>query len=148
MYGDTAVIRRQAGRLREQGLDIRAEGRSLRGRIETTEWVGQAADAMRAAAERRLLHLEATARKHDEAADALERHAVEVDRLKEVIAAIERTAQHLVAAARERISALGDQLLSGVQSLTPDPVDQLLDRFVPPPPGHLDWLRVDLPGLH
>ena len=29
----------------------------------------------------------------------------------------------------------------------PDPVDELLDRFVPPPPGHRDWLLVDLPGL-
>ena len=32
----------------------------------------------------------------------------------------------------------------------PDPVDQLLDRFEPPPPGHRDWLTVaaDLvPGL-
>ena len=28
-----------------------------------------------------------------------------------------------------------------------DPLDDLLDRFVPPPSGHRDWLTVDFPGL-
>jgi hypothetical protein len=34
-----------------------------------------------------------------------------------------------------------------VASVLPDPLDELLDRFVPPPPGHRDWLFVDLRGL-
>ena len=34
-----------------------------------------------------------------------------------------------------------------VDAILPDPVDELLARFVPPPSGHRDWLTVDLPGL-
>lgn len=147
MYGDTAVIRGLAVRLREQGLDLRAEARALRGRVETTDWTGRAAEAMQAAAEHRLVGLGESARTHNEAAAALEHHADQVDRLKEVIAAIERRAHRLISAARERLTGLADRVLAGVSSLTADPLDQLLDRFVAPPPGHLDWLRIELPGL-
>jgi hypothetical protein len=30
---------------------------------------------------------------------------------------------------------------------TPTEADRALLAFVPPPPGHKDWLAVDLPGL-
>ena len=71
---------------------------------------------------------------------ALVRHADEVDRTKALIAAIERKVTALVAAAKDRLAGL-------VASVLPDPVDEFLDRFVPPPPGHRDWLTVDLPGV-
>jgi hypothetical protein len=45
----------------------------------------------------------------------------------------------MIAAAKDRIAGLVGGLV--------DPLDDLLDRFVPPPSGHKDWLRVDLPGL-
>ena len=51
-------------------------------------------------------------------------------------------------AARPRLAALAHRLLDGLAGPLPDPLDQLLDRFVPPPSGHRDWLDVDLPGLH
>ena len=63
-----------------------------------------------------------------------------MDRLKALIAAIEHQVMALVAAAKDRLAGLVDAVL-------PDPLDQLLARFVPPPPGHRDWLLVDLPGL-
>jgi hypothetical protein len=84
--------------------------------------------------------LRRTAQLHEHAASALERHADAVDRLKALIAAIERKVMALVEAARSRLSGLVDVVL-------PDPVDQLLARFVPPPSGHRDWLTVDLPHL-
>lgn len=151
MYGDTNAIRRLATGLREQAVDIRAEGCALRGCVDSTVWSGVAADALRLLAEGRLRDLEAAARRHDEAATALDRHAAEVDRLTELIAAIERRVDRLVDGARERIGPLADRLAaSPVGRLLgglADPVDELLDRFVPPPSGHREWLEVDLPGL-
>jgi hypothetical protein len=147
VYGDTTVIRRLAENLREQAIDIRAEARALHGKVESTEWTGGAADAMRALATSRLADLQKTADKHGDAADALDHHADEVDRLKELIAAIERKARDIINAALDRLADLGHKVLDGLTSAAPDPVDEIIGRFVPPPPGHLDWLSVDLPGL-
>ena len=49
----------------------------------------------------------------------------------------------LVTAARDRLAGLVGGLVGGLA----DPVDDLLDRFVPPPSGHKDWLTVRLPGV-
>ena len=95
---------------------------------------------MRARVHAQVEALRHTADLADVAAVALDQHADEVDRRKALIAAIERKAMALVAAARDRLAGL-------VSSVLPDPVDELLDRFVPPPSGHRDWLLVDLPGL-
>ena len=103
-------------------------------------WEGLAADAMRARVRAQVEGLRRTADLADDAAVALDQHADEVDRRKALIAAIERKAMALVAAAKDRLAGL-------VSSVLPDPIDELLDRFVPPPPGHRDWLLVDLPGL-
>jgi hypothetical protein len=147
MYGDTMVIRRLARDLREQAIDIRAEARALDGKVQSTIWAGKAADAMRTHAARRLVDLRDSANSHDDAADALDHHADEVDRLKDLITAIERRAHRIIEAALERLEDLGGRLLDGITSVAPDPVDEVIDRFVPPPPGHKDWLTVDLPGL-
>ncbi len=56
-----------------------------------------------------------------------------MDRLKDLIAAIERKVRGLLDAARDK--------------LVPDVLDDLVGRFVPPPPGSREWLTVDLPGL-
>ena len=75
---------------------------------------------------------------HDAAAEALDRHAREVDHLKELIAAIERRVRHLIDAAPAASSALASHLV-------PDAVDHWLAAFDPPPPGSREWLDVQVP---
>jgi hypothetical protein len=140
MYGDTEAIRGLARTMRDQGTTLRAEADWLLSRADAVPWEGLAADAMRARVHAQVEALRRTADLSDDAAVALDQHADEVDRRKALIAAIERKALALVAAAKDRLAGL-------VSSVLPDPVDELLDRFVPPPPGHRDWLLVDLPGL-
>ena len=140
MYGDTEAIRGLARTMREQGAALRSEATSLLTGAESVPWQGVAADAMRALVHEQAASLRRTAGLSDDAAHALERHADEVDRLKALIRAIEHRVMSLVDAARSRIAGL-------VESVLPDPVVELLARFDPPPPGHRDWLRVELPGL-
>ncbi len=140
MYGDTDAIRGLARTMRDQGTALRSQADWLLNSAEAVPWEGLAADAMRARVRVQVAAMRRTAELSDEAAVALEQHADEVDRLKALIAAIERKVTALVEAAKDRLAGL-------VSSVLPDPVDELLDRFVPPPPGHRDWLLVDLPGL-
>lgn len=140
MYGDTDVIRGLARTMRAQGAALREEATMLLAHAEATAWQGLAADAMRARVRSQAAGLRGTADLADEAALALDRHADEVDRLKALIAALERQVTALVAAARDRLGGL-------LSTVLPDPVDELLARFVPPPSGHRDWLTIDLPGL-
>jgi hypothetical protein len=147
MYGDTDAIRGLARTMRDQAAALRDEAGSLLTRAEAVPWQGLAADAMRLRVRGQVCSLQHTAALADTAATALDRHADEVDRLKALIAAIERKAAALVAAARDRLAGLAGLAAGLAEGLLPDPVDELLDRFVPPPPGHRDWLLVDLPGL-
>jgi hypothetical protein len=147
MYGDTRVIRNLAAELREQAVDIALEADHLVALTEDCPWTGWAADALRHRSRERAATLRRTAGRHEDAADALSHHADEVDRRKDLIEALERKALGLVAAARERLADLGDDLLAGIREVLPDRADQLLDQFAPPPSGHRDWLDVDLPGL-
>lgn len=147
MYGDTTAIRRLARELRDRATDIRAEADHLVARADGVPWSGLAADALRRRTHQRAAALRRSAGLHDDAADALDRHAAEVDRLKDLIAAIERRAHSLVDAARDRLADLGNSLVDGVEHVLPDAGDELLDRFVPPAPGSREWLGVDLPGL-
>jgi uncharacterized protein YukE len=132
MYGNTSTIRALAGALRDRAEEIRAAAERLAARADAVRWHGLAADAMRRHAHERAAALRRTAALHDDAADALDRHAREIDRLKDLIAAIERRVCRLLDAARDR--------------LVPDQLEGLFHRFVPPPPGSRDWLSVDLPG--
>lgn len=147
MYGDPTVIRGLARTLRDQAADIRTEADHLVGLAEDVPWTGLSADAMRRRARGRAGDLRRTASEHDAAADALDRHAREVERLQELIAATEQRVRSLMDAARERLSTLAHQLLDGIRQALPDPLDELLDRFVPPPSGSREWLEVDLPGV-
>ena len=116
MYGDSDVMRRRASQLREQGADIRSTADQLVAQTESLGWTGRAADAMRERVRDRAARLREAAAHHDTAADSLERHLHEVDRLKDAIADTERRAT--------RLEGTG----SG--------------GFVPPPSGHRDWLAV------
>jgi hypothetical protein len=126
MYGDTGVIRALARQLRDRGHAIRSEADDLLGRAEAVAWSGMAADAMRRVAAEHARGLRACADAHDAAADALERHAREVDDVKELIAEAERRVLHLL------------DSLSGV-------VGHWLHHFDPPPHGSREWLDVRLP---
>lgn len=79
MLTDTSGIRHLARRMRERAEEIRAEGARVRRRADDVPWQGRSAEAMRAHVAVRLTTLAATADLHDDAAEALERHAGAVD---------------------------------------------------------------------
>lgn len=138
MYGDPDVVRSLARRMRARGDDIRSEADDLLARAEAVPWSGLAADAMRRLAREHAGGLHRCAEEHEVAADALDRHAREVEHLEEVIAAVERKARHLLDSAAGGLAGLAGHLL-------PDSVDHWLHHFDPPPPGSREWLDVHLP---
>ena len=148
MYGDTAAIRRLADRMSEQGTEIRADADQLVKASQLVVWEGRAAQAMRERMAGRAVALRRTADEHDDAARALRHHADEVDRLKDLIRDIARRVRGLIEGATSRLASLADGAIDLVRTLTPDPVDEMLSRFQPPPEGHKDWLEVpdQLPG--
>jgi uncharacterized protein YukE len=140
MYGETDVMRRRVGQLREQSADIRRLADQLVGQTDRIAWTGRAADAMRERARERATALRECALRYDSAADALDRHADDVDHLKDAIAARERKAGALVGDGQARTTRLD-------ADPTPADEDAVLTGFTPPAPGHRDWLTVELPGL-
>ena len=149
MYGETDVMRRRVDQLREQSVDIRRLADQLVGRTDGISWIGRAADAMRERARERATALRECAQHYDTAADALDRHADDVDHLKDAIALRERKAAALIAEAQGRSARveLHPDRDTGLRPPEEDPEDQVLTGFTPPPPGHRDWLTVELPGL-
>jgi hypothetical protein len=139
MYGDTSVIRAHARRLHERADDIRAEADALLAAAEAVRWSGLAADAMRRVTREHAAALRGCAETHHRAADALDRHARQVDHVKDLIASIERRALSLVESA-------GTGLAGIVGHVLPDAVDHWIDDFEPPPHGSLAWLDVRLPS--
>ncbi len=140
MYGDTVVMRKRVGQLREQGADIRAAADRLVARSEAVPWRGRAADAMRERVKERASHLRAAAHAHDTAADSLERHLAEVDRLKEAIAEAERRFGGQVGEAQHRVEATSYDDRAATDR------DRALATLTLPPSGHADWLTLELPG--
>ena len=118
MYGDTDVMRKRAAELREQGVDLRSLADQLVARTQRVGWSGRAADALLERVRERAAHLRDVAARHETAAESLDAHLTQVDELKDAITEAERRA---------------------------DRSDGELG-FAPPPPGHKDWLAVDLPG--
>jgi septal ring factor EnvC (AmiA/AmiB activator) len=152
MYGDTEVMRRHAGRLREQGGDIRLLADSLVSQVESLRWSGRAAESLRERVRERAGRLREVASRHESAADSLEAHGQEVDQLKDAIATAERRALGLQAEARARAARrVTDDTAGGTVTLDPDAggdrAEWTLTGFEPPPSGHRDWLGVSLPGL-
>lgn len=147
MYGDSEAIRRRATQLRDQGADVRALADQLMARVEGLGWSGRAAEAMRQRITDRAHHLRVAADRHTGAADALVDHAESADHVREEIAASEARIGDLVAEARGRIAAIAtrNETTDGPQ-IAPDPRDEALDTLTTPPPGHRDWLSIELPG--
>jgi hypothetical protein len=132
MYGDTTAIRRLAAELREQAGDIRTEADRLVSRTDAAGWLGQAGDALRDRVRERSLDLRRSAALHEDAADALDRHAREVERLQRLIAEIEHRVH---------------RLLDGAWGKLDDWTSGWLDKFDPPPRGSVHWLEIEVPGL-
>ena len=103
MYGDPTAIRRLASGLRELAAEIRTEADRLVSRTDAVGWLGEAGGALRERVRDRALALRRSAVLHDDAADALERHAREVERLQRLIEEIERRVHRLVDAARDKL---------------------------------------------
>lgn len=121
MYGDSEAMRRRAAELREQGADLRTLADRL---VASTAGADRTARAGAALDERirvRADRLREAAGRHDHAAEALTAHRREVDRLKDAIADTEHRATLLLAQTGATVPT--------------------------PPPGHRDWLTLDLPGL-
>ena len=116
MYGETDVVRKHAGRLRDQGEDIRALAERLVSHAESLHWSGRAADAMRERVRERAVRLREAAARHDTAADALDVHGREVDGVKDAIADAQR-----------RVARTGST------------------EAELPPAGHKDWLELGVP---
>jgi len=95
MLTDTTGIRHLARRMRERADEIRAEAALVRRRADDVPWRGRAADAMRTQVAVRLTTLAATADLHEDAAEALERHARAVESLTGVAGAVSSAVHEL-----------------------------------------------------
>lgn len=140
MYGDTAVIRAMARSMRERAEDLVTDADQLSRCLEETRWSGLAASAMHRVAGEQALRLRCSADAHEGAADALDRHAEEVDRLKDLIAAIAQRADHLLDSAAGGLAGF-------VARVVPDALGDWADHFEPPPLGSREWLEVRLPSV-
>ncbi len=128
MYGDTTVIRRRAAELRERADEIRAEADRLVARTDAAGWLGRAGDALRVRVRERALALRRSAGRHDDAAEALDRHAHEVERLQRLIEEVEHRVRRLVESADSWAT-------------------KWLHHAEAPVSGSLGWLHVEVPGL-
>jgi hypothetical protein len=138
MYGDTAVVRARAREMRTRAGEMRVEADSLAAHADGVCWTGLAADAMRRLAHVHTAQLRACADAHEHAADALDRHAREVDHVRDVIATIEHRAVGLLHSATSGLAGF-------VEQVVPDAIDGWVHDFDPPPHGSLEWLDVRVP---
>ena len=146
MYGDTAVIRRQADRMDQRATDLRATARSLSAAAETTVWHSVAGDRMKQRVGERRSELDSTAVAYEEAAAALRHHAEEVDDLKRLISLIESKVRGLISGAVDRIRDFAGSIVDGVKDLVgagdePSAADRRLASYAPPPSGDKGWLE-------
>jgi uncharacterized protein YukE len=90
---DTGAVRHLAAQLTERAAEIRAVAADLARQVTAVPWEGRAADAMRELAGLRLAALARVADLHDDAAEALDRHADAVDATLRLIATVESTVE-------------------------------------------------------
>lgn len=147
MYGEPRKIREVAERLERRAEQLRAEADELHTASETSPWVSVAGDRMREHARARRDELREVAREYDEAAEKVRAHAAEVQRLLDLIAAIERQVRAIIGEAISRVKDALSSVANGIKdALTPgDEDDRRLAETPTPPPGHKDWL--DMPDV-
>ncbi len=90
------AIRALAHEMRERAWDVRATADRAVGRVERLPWRGLAAETARLGVRESAGDLRRAAALHDEAADALDRHARSVDDALELLAEAERKAANLL----------------------------------------------------
>ncbi len=143
MYGDTSAIRAHARGERDRAEEMGSLSIALLTRAEAVPWNGVAADAMRRTAREHAAWLQGCAEAHARAAAALERHAQEVDEVKELIASIER---HVLGALDSATSGVAG-VVGVVGQVVPDAVGRWARDFDPPAHGSRAWLDVHLPAV-
>lgn len=111
MFADTTIIRALARRLRERADEIRDLAADLTTRAAAVPWSGLAADAMRAHAAVQAAALLRTAGLHDDAAEALARHAAAVDQRLDLLAATAGAAGELAGDVADGIADAAKGLL-------------------------------------
>jgi len=151
MYGEPRKIREVAERLESRAEQLRSEADELHTASQNSPWVSVAGDRMRAHARERRDELRGVAREYDEAAQKVRDHAVEVQRLLDLIAAIERQVRAIIGEAVSRLKDAVSAVVGGIKdALTPgDEDDRRLAETPTPPPGHKDWLDMPdaVPGV-
>ena len=151
MYGEPRKIREVAERLERRADALRAEADALHTASEEIAWVSVAADRMRGHARDRRDELVQVAREYDEAARKVREHAAEVQRLIDLIAAIERQVRAIVSEAIDRVKDAVGAVVDGIRdALSPgDEEDKRLAETELPPPGHKEWLDMpdQVPGV-
>jgi len=98
MFGDPAAIRALARALRRRAEEIRDLADQLAQAAVTVAWEGVAADTMRAAVQSTAGGLRRTAALHDDAADALDRHADGVGLVQDALDAATHAVTHALTA--------------------------------------------------
>jgi len=151
MYGEPRRIREVAERLERRAEELRVEADRLHATSESCPWVSAAAERMRAHARERRDEVRAVAREYDEAAAQVRAHAAEVQRLLDLLAAIERQVRAIVSAAVSRLEEAVGAVVDGIKdALSPgDEQDRRIVETPLPPPGHRDWLDMPeaVPGV-
>ena len=150
MYGEPRKIREVAERLERRADGLRAEADALHTASEEIAWVSVAADRMRRHARDRRDELVQVAREYDEAAREVREHAAEVQRLLDLIAAIERQVRAIVSEAIDRVKDAVGAVVDGIRdALSPGDEDKRLAETELPPPGHKEWLDIpdQVPGV-
>jgi uncharacterized protein YukE len=85
---DTGAVRHLAAELTERAVTIRDLATDLHRRVDGVPWQGAAADAMRSHADGRLAALLHSADLHDDAGEALVKHADAVDSALALLASL------------------------------------------------------------
>jgi chromosome segregation ATPase len=140
MYGDTTRIRARATALRTDATELRARGKTLRAEGDSLTWKSPAADALRERLTSTADELGPRARLLDDAADALERHARQVDEHKASIG------QAMTWLSERRDEALGflRSAEAGVETVAHEAVSRSRDiasaLASPPAAGSRLWL--------
>lgn len=98
MFNESSAIRALAHAVRRRAHEIRELADHLAREAETVAWQGLAADAMRAAVHHAATGLRRTAALHDDAAEALERHARRVGVVQEALDGAVHTLRHVLGA--------------------------------------------------
>jgi uncharacterized protein (DUF3084 family) len=130
MYGDMSQLRAKARTLRAHADDLRARSATVASDAGSMSWNSRAGDALRSRVRDTHDALGQRARALDEAAAALEAHAAAVDHVKDEIAAAERVAssilaaaQHLVANVVHKVEDVAQTAVSGLMSIVGNAVN-------------------------